>query len=380
MATSPKLTAALLAMLCCTGAQAERIASERGPIDVSTVASGLTSPWSLAFLPDGRFLVTERAGSLRIIEKDGTLGAPLSGVPTVHAVGQGGLLDVVLDPQFATNRTLYLSFASPGAGGAHTAIASARLDSGGLANVRVLFRQTPGYDGGHHFGSRIVIGRDGYLYATVGERSDFRDRAQELDKTYGKVIRIGRDGSIPKDNPFVGRSDANPAIWSYGHRNPQGLALNPATGELFEHEHGPRGGDEVNVIRKGANYGWPVITFGREYYGPKIGEGTAKAGMEQPLYYWDPSIAPSGMAFLSTEAAGPWKGNLFVGALSFALLARLELKDGKVVHEERLLADRHDRIRDVRQGPDGALYLLTESKGLLLRLQPVAAPKPAAGG
>jgi len=243
--------------------------------------------------------------------------------------------------------------------------------------VRVLFRQTPGYDGGAHFGSRIVIGRDGFLYATIGERGDHRDRAQQLDKTYGKIIRIGRDGHIPKDNPFVGREGARPEVWSFGHRNPQGLALHPSTGELFEHEHGPKGGDEVNIIRKGANYGWPVVTFGREYHGPKIGEGTAKAGMEAPLHYWDPSIAPSGMAFLSSDAAGPWQGDLFVGALKFTLVARLELKDGKVVHEERLLADQHDRVRDVREGPDGALYVLTESRGRLLRLMPIGGNPPA---
>jgi glucose/arabinose dehydrogenase len=375
MTTSSLRALAWLGLALFGSARAERIDSEVGPVEITTIASGLTTPWALAFLPDGRYLVTERGGTMRIIEADGTLGAPLAGVPRVHAVGQGGLLDVVLDPEFANNRTIYFSYASPGAEGAHTAIASARLEPGALANVKVLFRQTPGYDGGHHFGSRIVIGRDGFLYATIGERGDHRDRAQELDKTYGKVIRIGRDGSIPADNPFAGRDDANPAVWTLGHRNPQGLTLHPTTGELFEIEHGPRGGDEVNIIRKGANYGWPVITYGREYYGPKIGEGTAKAGMEQPLHQWTPSIAPSGMAFLSTDAAGPWKGDLFVGALGFRLLARLEIENGKVVHEERLLADHRDRIRDVRQGPDGALYLLTESRGLLLRLQPLAAAR-----
>ena len=355
----------------------EVIQSERGPIEMTTIATGLNSPWAVAFLPDGRYLVTERAGSMHIIERDGRIGAALAGVPPVYVHGQGGLLDVVLDPDFAANRTLYFSYAEPGDEGAHTAIASARLEPGTLANVRVLFRQTPGYDGGAHFGSRIVIGRDGFLYATIGERGDHRDRAQQLDKTYGKIIRIGRDGHIPKDNPFVGREGARPEVWSFGHRNPQGLALHPSTGELFEHEHGPKGGDEVNIIRKGANYGWPVVTFGREYHGPKIGEGTAKAGMEAPLHYWDPSIAPSGMAFLSSDAAGPWQGDLFVGALKFTLVARLERKDGKVVHEERLLADQHDRVRDVREGPDGALYVLTESRGRLLRLMPIGGNPPA---
>ena len=360
----------LLAALAARAAPVEVIDSELGPVEIRTIARGLNNPWALAFLPDGRFLITERGGTMRIIEPDGRIGAPLAGVPEVYANGQGGLLDVVLDPDFASNRTLYFSYAAPGTEGAHTAIASARLEPGTLANLRVLFRQQPGYDGGQHFGSRIVIGRDGFLYASVGERGDHRDRAQQLDKTYGKIIRIARDGTVPKDNPFVGRAGADPSVWSYGHRNPQGLTLHPVTGELYEHEHGPRGGDEINLIRKGANYGWPVITYGREYYGPKIGEGTAKAGMEQPLHQWTPSIAPSGMAFLSTPAAGAWSGHLFVGALKFTLLARLELQHGKVVHEERLLAERKDRIRDVRQGPDGALYLLTESQGLLLRLRP----------
>lgn len=372
MASLHRWIITVIALAIAPAIHAEQIDSELGPIEVTTIAEGLRSPWAVAFLPDGRFLVTERAGSMRIVESDGQIGEPMSGVPRVHAEGQGGLLDVVLDPQFAANRQLYFSYAEPGADGARTAIARAELDAGGLANVRVIFRQQPGYANGYHFGSRIVIGRDGFLYATVGERSEPRDRAQELDKTYGKVIRIDRDGAIPADNPFVGRDGADPAIWSYGHRNPQGLALNPMTGELFEHEHGPRGGDEINVIRKGANYGWPVITFGREYFGPKIGDGTAKTGMQQPLHYWDPSIAPSGMAFLSTDKAGPWRGHLFVGALKFMLLARLELKGGKVVHEERLLANQKDRVRDVREGPDGALYVLTESRGRLLRLLPVA--------
>lgn len=368
----PGWLACLLVSTLATAAPVKRIDSERGPIEVTTITEGLRSPWAVAFLPDGRYLVTERAGAMRIINADGTVSAPLTGVPKVHADGQGGLLDVVLDPEFARNQTLFFSYAEPGTDGARTAIARARLDAGGLANVRVIFRQQPALANGYHFGSRIVIGRDGFLYATVGERSDTRERAQHLDKTYGKVIRIGRDGSIPADNPFVGRKGADPAIWSFGHRNPQGLALDPASGQLFEHEHGPRGGDEINIIRKGENYGWPIITFGREYYGPKIGDGTHKAGMQQPLYYWDPSIAPSGMAFLSSEHAGAWRGNLFVGALKFMLLARLELKDGKIVHEERLLGDDKDRIRDVREGPDGALYVLTESRGRLLRLLPVA--------
>ncbi len=349
------------------------IDSEQGAIDVQVVAEGLNSPWSLAFLPDGRMLVTERPGKLRIVTADGQAGEPIKGVPVVHAQGQGGLLDVVLDPEFVENQTIYMSYAATGRNGAFTAVMRAVLENNELTDKKVIFRQDPPLDNGFHFGARLAFAPDGLLYVTLGERNQYRDKAQELDNSIGKVVRVDRDGKIPDDNPFRGKGRANDAVFSYGHRNPQGAAINPATGELWIHEHGPMGGDEINVIKPGNNYGWPVVTFGREYSGGNIGEGTEKAGMAPPLYYWVPSIAPSGMAFLTDERAGPWRGNLFVGSLKFALLARLEIENGKVVHEERLLAGMNDRVRDVRAGPDGALYVLTESKGRILRLM----PKPA---
>jgi len=347
------------------------IDTEKGPVDVTIVAKGLSMPWSLAFLPDGRMLVTERGGELRYVSADGAIGKPIKGVPNVHAQGQGGLLDVVLDPEFDTNRTIYLSYASPGRNGAHTAVMRAVLGETELSDKKVIFRQEPAIDNGFHFGSRLVIDADGFLWITLGERNALRNKAQELDNTIGKVIRIHRDGSIPEDNPFKGQGRADAAIYSYGHRNAQGAALDPVTGALWVHEHGPMGGDEINVIGAGKNYGWPVITYGREYSGGYIGEG-AKDGMEQPLYYWVPSIAPSGMAFLTSPKAGPWQGNLFVGSLKFTMVARLEVKDGKIVHEERLLEGLGDRVRDVREGPDGALYVVTETDGRILRLMPKA--------
>jgi glucose/arabinose dehydrogenase len=332
----------------------------------------LDHPWSLAFLPDGRILVTERPGRLRIVAADGSISAPLTGVPEVVARGQGGLLDVVLDPDHATNGLIYLSYAEPGSGGAGTAVARARLGAGKLEEVRVIFRQDPKTGGGGHFGSRLVFAPDGNLFVTVGERQQ-RDYAQDLTRHWGKVIRIRPDGSVPSDNPFVGRGDARPEIWSYGHRNPQGAALNPRTGALWTVEHGAMGGDELNVPRPGRNYGWPVITYGLDYSGVKIGEGTAKPGMEQPVHYWDPSIAPSGMAFYTGDRYPGWRGSLFVGSLKFGLLVRLELDGERVTTEERLLEGVDARIRDVRQGPDGFLYLLTdEDEGRLLRLEPVS--------
>jgi len=337
-----------------------------------TVAKGLEHPWSVAFLPDGRMLVTERRGRLRIVTSDGKLSEPIKGVPRVYARGQGGLLDVILDPGFATNRVIYLSYAEPGDGGGGTAVARAVLNGGALTGLKVIFRQTPKADTRVHFGSRLVIARDGTLFITIGERGQ-RERAQDPSVNRGQVIRINRDGSIPKDNPFVGKAGYRPEIWSYGHRNPQGAALHPETGKLWTVEHGARGGDEINVPLPGRNYGWPVIAYGRHYWGGKIGEGTHKAGMEQPIYYWDPSIAPSGMAFYTGDKYPKWKGNVFVGALSFQLLARLELDGEKVVKEERLFKELSERIRDVRQGPDGYLYILTDADdGRLLRIEPVA--------
>jgi len=360
---------ALIAGAAQAGAADEFDTPAAGKVRVETVARGLDHPWSVAFLPDGRYLVTERSGALRIVSKDGRLSPPLKGVPQVYAYGQGGLLDVVLDTDFARNGLIFLSYAEPGADGGGTAVARARLAGDTLQDVRVIWRMTPKTSGGRHFGSRIVIARDGTLFVTVGERGE-RPRAQDPSINRGQVVRINKDGSIPKDNPFVNRTGYRPEIWSYGHRNPQGAALNPATGELWTNEHGARGGDELNIPKAGGNYGWPVISYGRHYWGGRIGEGTKKAGMEQPIYYWDPSIAPSGMAFYTGERIPEWKGSLFVGSLKFRMLVRLEISGNKVVKEHRLLTGIDQRIRDVRQGPDGYLYLLTdESDGRLLRLR-----------
>ena len=347
--------------------------SGKTKIVVTTVAKGLEHPWSLAFLPDGGMLATERPGRLRIVAPDGTLSEPVAGVPLVHAQGEGGLLDVVLDPRFAVNSTIYLSYAEPGEDGTiGTAVARARLDGGQLADVKVIFRQQPKFKSNYHFGSRLLFARNGSLFVTTGDGSSLRDKAQDLGTHLGKVLRITPDGGVPADNPFVGRAGALPEIWSYGHRNLQGAALHPETGELWTHEHGPRGGDEINIARAGRNYGWPVITYGREYSGPAIGEGTAKAGMEQPVHYWVPSIAPSGMAFHSGHAYPAWKGQLFVGALKATQLVRLEVQpDGKVLAEERIAIGK--RVRDVREGPDGGLYLVTdEDAGEILRVVPAS--------
>jgi len=346
--------------------------SRNGRFRVVTVAQGLDHPWAVAFLPDGRMLVTERPGRMRFVSPTGTLSPPLTGVPPVVAAGQGGLLDVVLDPAHAQNRTIWFTYSEPGEGGAGTALAKARLADSGLENVAVVFRQSPKFGGGAHFGSRIVFSRDGHIFVTLGERGR-KEMAQDLARHNGRVIRLRLDGSVPPDNPFVGRQDARPEIWSYGHRNPQGAALHPETGVLWTVEHGAMGGDEINIPRAGRNYGWPVISYGRDYSGAKIGEGTSKAGMEQPIHYWDPSIAPSGMAFYTGDRYSGWKGSLFIGSLKFGTLSRLELEGERVRNEERLLEGRDERIRDVRQGPDGYLYLLTdEGNGKLLRLEPVA--------
>ena len=341
-------------------------------VDVTSVAKGLEHPWSLAFLPDGRMLVTERPGRLRYVSQGGALSEPIAGVPRVYAEGQGGLLDVVLDPAFGQNSTIYLSYAEPGVDGTNgTAVARARLEGQALRDVKVIFRQQPKVASKHHFGSRLVFARDGNLFVTTGERNSERAKAQDLGTHLGKIIRITTDGGVPKDNPFVGREGARPEIWSYGHRNAQGAALNPDTGQLWEIEHGPRGGDEINLPQAGKNYGWPVITYGREYSGEKVGEGiTAKEGMEQPVHYWVPLIAPSGMVFHDGRNYAAWKGQLFVGALAAAQLVRLEVEPtGKILHEERYAIGK--RVRDVREGPDGALYLVTdEDAGEVLRVVP----------
>ncbi|MDW5441805.1 PQQ-dependent sugar dehydrogenase [Polaromonas sp. SM01] len=348
------------------------------------VASDLQHPWALAFLPEGRFLVTERPGRMRVVEADGRLGPALPGLPTIAAGGQGGLLDVITDAGFAGNRRIYFCFSEPAASGPgnSTALARATLstDNSRLEAVQVIFSQKPKVVSSAHFGCRIVEALkdgkpDGSLFLTLGDRFSRMSDAQKLDNHLGKVVRIHKDGSVPRDNPFVGRAGALPEIWSYGHRNMQGATLTP-DGTYWTHEHGPQGGDEINVPQPGRNYGWPVITYGENYGGGKIGDGlTAQPGLEQPLHYWVPSIAPSGMAFLTSDKYGKaWQGNLFIGSLKFAYLDRLELEQpfkGKVVREHRLLEGGGERIRDVRQGPDGLLYVLTDSpRGRLLRLLP----------
>lgn len=352
-------------------ASAQTYRTEKGPVKVVTVATGLDHPWGLAFLPDGRMIVTERPGTVRIVSKSGTLSPPLAGTPKVWASGQGGMLDVALHPKFAENRRIYLSYSEAGDGGAGTAVGWGVLDGNSLKNFRVIWRMVPKGSTGRHFGSRLVFADDGTLFVTIGERGE-RERAQDPSVNRGQVIRINPDdGSIPRDNPFVGKAGHRPEIWSYGHRNPQSAALHPTTRKLWTVEHGARGGDEINIPEAGKNYGWPVISYGRHYWGGKIGEGTKKAGLEQPIFYWDPSIAPSGMAFYTGDKFPAWKGNLFVGGLRGQLVARLELKGDKVVHEERILRGLRERIRDVRQGPDGYLYLLTDTDpGRILKVEP----------
>jgi glucose/arabinose dehydrogenase len=343
-----------------------------GVVQVETVARGLEHPWALEFLPDGHILVTERAGRLRIVTRDGRLSKALDGVPRIFARGQGGLLDIALDPRFAENRLVYLSYAEPGE--SNTAgTARARLGDDRLTEVRVIYRQQPKVEGGNHFGSRLVFARDGTLFITQGDRFAYRERAQDLSVGFGKIARINPDGSVPKDNPFAGRPGVLPEIWSYGHRNVQSAALHPDTGQLWTVEHGARGGDELNHPEAGKNYGWPVITYGVDYSGAKIGEGTAKPGLEQPVYYWDPVIAPSGMTFYTARVFSGWNGSIVIGSLTPGLLVRLELKDGRVAREERYLAELRERIRDVKQGPDGLLYLVTDNNdGRILRVRPSA--------
>lgn len=346
--------------------------TEQASFVVETISDGLQHPWAVAFLPQGGYLVTERPGRLRIIDANGRLDPqPLAGLPAIAAHGQGGLLDVVLHPQFARNQLVYFSYAERDADGVGTNVARARLDGRRLRDLKVLFRQQPKSGTGRHFGSRLVFDRDGYLFITLGDRGE-RERAQQLDDHAGTVIRLHDDGRVPADNPFVGRSDVRPEIYSYGHRNIQGATLHQPSNRLWTHEHGPQGGDEINLPQPGINYGWPVITYGVNYViGTQIGEGTHKAGMAQPLYHWVPSIAPSGMAFYTGDAFPAWQGDLFVGSLKYRQLVRLELDDNKVVHEERMLSDELGRIRDVRQGPDGLLYLLTDAdNGRLVRLRP----------
>lgn len=344
--------------------------------DVRTIARGLERPWALAFLPDGAMLVTEKPGRMRIVARDGALSSALLGVPKVDSDGQGGLLDVTLSPAFGTDNLIFFAYSEPRADGNGTTLARARLireDPPSLQDVQVIWRMTPTVDSIRHFGCRLVFAPDGMLFVTTGERfvSEGRKQAQHLDSALGKVLRITPDGTAPADNPFARREGALPEIYSFGHRNVQAAALHPGTRELWIVEHGPRGGDEINVIRPGRNYGWPIITYGIEYTGGKVGEGlTRREGMEQPIYYWDPSIAPSGMAFYEADLFPAWRGSLFIGALAGKHLARLTLDGERVIGEERLLVDR-GRIRDVRVGPTGAVFVLTdEPDGELLSLIP----------
>jgi len=347
----------------------------RTAFKVATVAQGLESPWGLAFLPNGAMLVTERPGRMRIVTAAGALSPPVQGVPKVATGGQLGLFGLALDPQFARNRLVYFAYAEPRAGGSGLAVARAELTSGAapaLRNLKVIFRAQPVRDDVNNIGGRLVFARDGTLFVTVGDRFSAKALAQRLDNDLGKVVRINPDGSIPRDNPFVGRAGARPEIWSYGHRNSEAAAINPWTGVLWTVEHGARGGDEINIPKAGRNYGWPVITYGEDYSGKPIGAGiTQKAGMEQPIYYWDPVLAPSGMAFYNANLFPLWKGSLFVGGLKPEHLARLSLKGDRVVGEEWLLRDQDERIRDVVVGPDGAVYLLTDNdRGRVLKLVP----------
>jgi aldose sugar dehydrogenase len=351
--------------------------TEKAEVHVTTFADGLTEPWGLAALPDGGFLVTEKQGNLRYVTSGGKLSAPLKGVPKVDSRGQGGLLDVALDPEFQRNRLVYISYSEPGEGGANsTAVARGVLsaDGGALSDVRVIFSQKPKVRSTKHFGSRLVFDRQGHLFIGLGERSEeqFRTQAQDLNSHLGKVIRIRPDGSVPDDNPFVNRAGALPEIWSYGHRNIQGATLNPETGALWVNEHGPRGGDEINVPQAGKNYGWPVVSYGVNYDGTPVGTGKRTAeGMEDPLYQWTPVIGASGMLFYTGSAFPEWKGSLFNGGLVTENIVRLELDGTRVVHEERLLGDLGQRIRAVIQGNEGDLYLLTdESVGEILRVAP----------
>jgi len=368
--------AALLAATATSslGAQAPRSPTPKvseAPVRATVVAKGLEHPWGLAFLPNGSMLVTERAGRLRLIDKDGQLGKPFAGVPQAQVAGQGGLLDVAVSPTFAQDRLVYLSYAEPGDSGAGTAVARARLGDDKLDDLQVIWRQVPKVSGPNHWGSRLVFARDGTLFVTTGDRFSHRERAQDLATTIGKVVRINVDGSIPQDNPFVKRNGARPEIWSYGHRNVQAAALHPQSGQLWTVEHGARGGDELNHPQAGKNYGWPVITYGIDYSGARIGEGQAKPGLEQPAYYWDPVIAPSGATFYTGDAFPEWRGSLFIGSLRPGALVRLVLNGDKVTAEERYLGDA-GRIRDVVQGPDGLLYLLTdEANGRILKVEPV---------
>jgi aldose sugar dehydrogenase len=367
--------AALVGSGCAYAAPQGTVRTEAATFRVVEVAGGLEEPWALTFLPDGGMLVTEKNGALRLIENGSLREAPIAGTPEVMGRDQGSLLDVTLDPGFAENRRIYLSYSHADGDLTTTRVMRARYAPEGLAEQKVIFEAKPLIPSTKHFGSRFAWGRDGTLYLTMGERSTRRELAQDLSTHLGKVLRITTDGAAPPDNPFVRRDGVQPEIFSYGHRNPQGLAINPATGEIWEQEHGARGGDEINVLKPGANYGWPEVAYGVNYSGTTIGSGRQTApGVESPLFYWDPSIAPSGMMFYTGDRFPSWKGNLLVGALKFELVSRLDLDaDNKVVKEERFLESELGRIRDIREGPDGLVYIVTdENPGSVYRLEPAA--------
>jgi glucose/arabinose dehydrogenase len=373
---------ALLGIACAAPAQNPALQSPTpgstpDVVRAVTIAEGLENPWGLEFLPDGRMLVTERPGRLRIVTEDGKVSAPLPGVPAVLARNQGGLLDVAIDPEFEQNRYVYLTFSEPGdePNTASTAVGRGRLSDNGIEGFTVLYRQVPKVQSFGHYGSRIAFGRDGTMWVTAGDRQNQRPLVQNLGTGIGKIVRINRDGSVPADNPFVGRDDALPQIWSYGHRNLQGATVHPETGRLWTVEHGARGGDELNHPEAGKNYGWPVITYGVDYSGVKIGEGTHKEGMEQPVYYWDPVIAPSGMTFYTGGRYPGWDGSLLIGSLTPGALVRLELDGDRVVKEERYLGEMNMRVRDVVQGPDGYLYIVNDAAdGKVMRIVSAGMP------
>lgn len=359
-------------------AQDRTIGSESGEIRVETLADGLEHPWGIAFLPDGRALVTERPGRLRVMERDGTLSEPLSGVPDVFAQRQGGLLDVAVDPEFEASGLVYLSYAEPADDGASTAVARGRLVEGGLEEVEVIFRQEPRVGGGAHFGSRIAFPSDGTVLIGLGERFKF-DPAQDLSSHLGKIVRIGRDGSVPQDNPFVDQAGARPEIWSYGHRNIQGMAIHPETGALWVAEHGPEGGDEINIAEAGRNYGWPLVSWGRHYSGEDIPDPSTRPDLAQSVFQWTPVIAASGMDFYTADLFGDWQGDLLVGGLVAEAIVRLDQDGQEVAEVERL--DLGARIRDVVVGPEGAVYALTdEDDGAVLRLTPAGRSPAATAG
>lgn len=372
----PALVLLMMALAGCSRAAPRAQTAPSAAYTIETIAEGLDHPWGLAFLPDGAMLVTERVGRLRLIAADGKLQTqPITGVPPVFAKGQGGLLDIALDPDFAKNRLIYLSYAAGTAKANATRLARARFTGRALERVEVLFEVNPRKATSAHFGGRIAFLPDGTLLLTLGEGYDYKDAAQDLASDLGKIVRLNRDGTVPADNPFVGKAGVRPEIYTYGHRNVQGLVVDGTSGRIYAHEHGPKGGDELNLLRPGANYGWPVITYGIDYSGLPISRYQKKAGMEQPIVYWVPSIAPSGMTLYTGQAFAEWRGDMFIGALAGMQVRRLDLREGAVIGQEILFAQLEERIRDVRQSPDGSLILLTDSSdGRVLRVRPRAIP------